>query len=77
MAQSADVCGSSGFRQLQGLPLRKSFFESSGLTHPVQLSPFVTNAMEWTKGRFEGGDDKGPMSGTRYLENWKEKNGVD
>jgi len=46
-------------------------------TDLVQLSPFVTNTMERTKGKFEGGDGRGPMSGTRYLENWKEKNGVD
>ena len=33
--------------------------------------------MEPTKGSFEGGDDNGPLSGKRFLESWKEKNGMD
>ena len=42
----------------------------------LQLTPFVTQKMEKTRGRFEG-QTKGGFSGQRYLERWKVENGED
>ncbi|KAH7342594.1 50S ribosomal protein-like protein YmL27, partial [Rhexocercosporidium sp. MPI-PUGE-AT-0058] len=36
-----------------------------------KLTPFVTNVMKKTTGRFEG-DPKGAFSGAAYLKKWKE-----
>ncbi|KAL8841630.1 MAG: hypothetical protein Q9170_000844 [Blastenia crenularia] len=41
-----------------------------------KLTPFVTKNMEPLKGRFEG-DPKGGLSGEKYLERWKQENGMD
>ncbi|KAL8723081.1 MAG: hypothetical protein Q9225_000552 [Loekoesia sp. 1 TL-2023] len=41
-----------------------------------KLTPFVTKNMEPLKGDFEG-DPKGGLSGERYLEKWKQENGMD
>ncbi|KAI4170380.1 MAG: hypothetical protein LQ343_005002 [Gyalolechia ehrenbergii] len=41
-----------------------------------KLTPFVTKNMELLKGDFEG-DPKGGLSGERYLEKWKNENGMD
>lgn len=40
------------------------------------LTPFVTQKMEKTRGRFEG-QSKGGFSGQCYLERWKVENGED
>lgn len=45
-------------------------------TFSSQLTPFVTKNMELLKGDFEG-DPKGGLSGERYLEKWKNENGMD
>ena len=42
----------------------------------LQLTPFVTQKMEKTRGRFEG-QSKGGFSGQCYLERWKVENGED
>ncbi|KAL9137645.1 MAG: hypothetical protein Q9175_001134 [Cornicularia normoerica] len=41
-----------------------------------KLTPFVTQKLRPTKGRFEG-ESKGALSGHRYLARWKEENGTD
>ncbi|KAL8939976.1 MAG: hypothetical protein Q9211_002504 [Gyalolechia sp. 1 TL-2023] len=41
-----------------------------------KLTPFVTKNMEPLKGDFAG-DPKGGLSGARYLEKWKNENGMD
>lgn len=41
-----------------------------------KLTPFVTQKMPPTKGRFEG-DPRGALSGEAYLKRWKEENGTD
>ncbi|KIN04876.1 hypothetical protein OIDMADRAFT_17744 [Oidiodendron maius Zn] len=41
-----------------------------------KLTPFVTNRMPSTRGRFEG-DPRGALSGAAYLTRWKVENGED
>lgn len=41
-----------------------------------KLTPFVTNKMDHTRGRYEG-YAQGPKSPELYLDRWKAENGVD
>ncbi|KAK0125579.1 hypothetical protein ONS95_000414 [Cadophora gregata] len=41
-----------------------------------KLTPFVTQNMQKTTGRYPG-DPKGPVSGESYLKKWKDENGED
>ncbi|KAI1758073.1 mitochondrial ribosomal protein L27-domain-containing protein [Xylaria castorea] len=41
-----------------------------------KLTPFVTNKIKVTKGRYEG-YTKGPKSPELYLDRWKSENGLD
>ncbi|KAI4598203.1 hypothetical protein KJ359_003087 [Pestalotiopsis sp. 9143b] len=41
-----------------------------------KLSPFVTNKIKRTRGRYEGYEG-GPSDPSLYLERWKDENGLD
>ena len=76
MEESSDICCPGKLGQFQGsmrcdvicVRVRAHWF--------LQLTPFIRGRPIHGRGDYKG-DPKGPLSGDRYLNRWKEENGID